>query len=168
MKWDYDAWGDVTRTRQSHSGPVAVDSPAVWYGYGDVASPVRGAGETNSVFVQTQTVSYPAGAVLEYGYSGAVNSGLGRPSGVAGGGTTYVAYSYLGSSTIVSVSHPAVAGGLTLDYGATGSAGLDRLGRVVDQKWSVAGNAADEFRYGYDAAGNRQFRENTAGRSAGQ
>ncbi|MDD4890782.1 MAG: hypothetical protein PHU85_12735, partial [Phycisphaerae bacterium] len=120
------------------------------------------------MFVQTQTVSYPAGAVLEYAYSGAVNSGLGRPSGVAGGGTTFVAYSYLGRSTIVSVSHPAVAGGLTLDYGATGSAGLDRLGRVVDQKWTVAGNAADEFRYGYDAAGNRQFRENTAGRSAGQ
>jgi len=38
--------------------------------------------------------------------------------------------------------------------------GRDRFGRVVDQHWSTAAGAArDRFRYAYDSAGNRVWRE---------
>jgi RHS repeat-associated protein len=60
------------------------------------------------------------------------------------------------------VDHPAVTGGLKLSYGADGSAGLDALGRVVDQKWTTGdgetGTTVDEFTYGYDLSGNRTWR----------
>ncbi|MDD4890010.1 MAG: hypothetical protein PHU85_08775 [Phycisphaerae bacterium] len=49
-----------------------------------------------------------------------------------------------------------------------GFAGLDRFGRVVDQKWTVDGDAVDEFRYGHDRDSNRTFRENTVARDANQ
>jgi len=63
---------------------------------------------------------------------------------------------------IVEVDHPAVTGGLTLSYGADGAAGLDALGRVVDQKWTTGEGetetTVDEFTYGYDLSGNRAWR----------
>ena len=77
-------------------------------------------------------------------------------SGSPTGAQTYAAYAYLGLGTIVKVAHPAVSGGLTLDYGADGSAGLDRFGRVIDQKWQTDGETPtvlDEYAYGYDRGG---------------
>src|SRR5207237_158584 len=40
--------------------------------------------------------------------------------------------------------------------------GLDRFGRVVDQRWIDTGTGAvtDRFQYGYDRAGRRTFRDN--------
>src|SRR5262249_53700735 len=40
--------------------------------------------------------------------------------------------------------------------------GLDRFGRIVDQRWLVAstGTATDRFKYGYDRDGNRLYRTN--------
>jgi hypothetical protein len=64
---------------------------------------------------------------------------------------------------VIAVSHPAVTNGLTLTYGSAGSyTGLDRFGRVVDQRWQNAAGTTtmDRFRYGYDRASNRLWREN--------
>ena len=82
---------------------------------------------------------------------------------------TVAAYGYLGAGTIVSVTHPAVEGGLTLSYGSNGTyGGWDRFGRVIDQKWTTDDGdqyqddetVLDEYAYGYDAAGNRTYRAN--------
>src|SRR5262249_16626729 len=62
--------------------------------------------------------------------------------------------------------------GLDLTYitaGGSGDAGdqytgLDRFGRIVDQKWQVnttpTPTITDEFKYGYDRDGNRLYRDN--------
>ena len=39
--------------------------------------------------------------------------------------------------------------------------GLDRFGRVVDQRWkNGAGTDLDRFQYAYDRDSNRKYREN--------
>src|SRR5438309_2092433 len=40
--------------------------------------------------------------------------------------------------------------------------GLDRFGRVVDQRWvaTATGGTADRYKYGYDGDGNRLYRQN--------
>jgi hypothetical protein len=40
--------------------------------------------------------------------------------------------------------------------------GLDRFGRIVDQRWlaTATGAPLDQFRYGYDRDSNRLFKEN--------
>jgi len=84
-------------------------------------------------------------------------------------GTTLEEYEFLGASATVRRSHPQPG----VDFSAvklaaepTGDAGdpytgLDRFGRLVDSRW-VNGSGADldRFRYGYDRAGNRLYREN--------
>jgi RHS repeat-associated protein len=49
-------------------------------------------------------------------------------------------------------------------------AGLDRFGRVVDQLWTNTGTSTttDEFQYGYDAVGNRLYRNNTVNTAFGE
>jgi RHS repeat-associated protein len=51
---------------------------------------------------------------------------------------------------------------LTLSYGPAEAnhPGLDRLGRVVEQKWTVAQTAVDHYQYGYDRASSRVWRKN--------
>ncbi len=49
--------------------------------------------------------------------------------------------------------------GLTLAYGSGGSyAGLDRFGRVIDQKWTNGAGTTvlDQIEHGYDRASNRR------------
>ena len=73
----------------------------------------------------------------------------------------YAEYAYLGAASVVSVAHPAVAGGLKLEYGSAGSyPGLDRFGRVVRQTWTSGGTEIDSYRYGYDRNSNRLYRRN--------
>ncbi len=43
--------------------------------------------------------------------------------------------------------------------------GLDRFGRVIDQRWHKAGTDKERVKYGFDRAGNRQWRENTVATS---
>ena len=80
------------------------------------------------------------------------------------GTTKYAQYSYFGAGAIFKTAHPSVTGGLNLNYDTAGDhtyAGLDRFGRVVDQKWARDDTSRfGEYRYGYDQAGNRQYREN--------
>jgi YD repeat-containing protein len=39
--------------------------------------------------------------------------------------------------------------------------GLDRFGRVVDQRWDLSGTDLERLKYGYDQASNRVWRQNT-------
>src|SRR5439155_11550388 len=78
------------------------------------------------------------------------------------GTTKYAQYTYLGSGTIVQVTHPAVTNGLTLTYGSGGTyGGFDRFGRIVDQQWTNGAGTSnlDRYQYAYDRAGNRIYRK---------
>ena len=48
--------------------------------------------------------------------------------------------------------------------------GLDRFGRVVDQRWILTSNgtATDRFQYGYDRDGNRLYRDNLVNSAFGE
>lgn len=78
-----------------------------------------------------------------------------------GSRTQYATYGYLGAGVIVSVAHPAVSGGLVLDYGDDGSDGWDRFGRVTSQTWTNDAETTtfDDFAYTYDRASNRLTRD---------
>lgn len=39
--------------------------------------------------------------------------------------------------------------------------GWDRFGRMVDQRWMKGGTDIERVQYGFDRAGNRQWRKNT-------
>ena len=86
---------------------------------------------------------------------------------------TYSAYTYLGAGTIASESYTTPEVRLDYDPGGDGSfTALDRFGRVVDQIWAGYGDnsstgVVDGYRYGYDAAGNRVWKENVTARISG-
>ena len=80
-------------------------------------------------------------------------------------GTTLESYTYMGVPTMVEEDHP--QDGVNLTYpsnSTTGDAGdravgLDRFGRIVDQKWTTGTNGGsgavkDEYTYTYDEDGN--------------
>ena len=102
-----------------------------------------------------------------YGSSGGDGDNLNRLAAIkddSGGspGNTLASYTYLGLGTIVieDYEQPDVR----LEYYSGGSyGGFDRFGRVVDQKWYDYGASSDRdrYRYGYDRASNRVYRENT-------
>jgi RHS repeat-associated protein len=112
---------------------------------------------------------YPSGSVLNYNYGTAngtndVISRLDNLSETNGNVTTTLeSYSYLGLGTVVKRAHP--EDGVDLTYikqgmESNGDAGdpyngLDRFGRVVDQRWiNGGGTDVDRYQYAYDRDGN--------------
>jgi RHS repeat-associated protein len=84
---------------------------------------------------------------------------------------TLEAFKYLGTGTVIERSRPEVGVALSMvsQSGSTGDAGdqytgLDRFGRVVDQRWITgSGSTAtdvDRYGYAYDRNGNRLARSN--------
>ncbi|MBM4017216.1 MAG: hypothetical protein FJ288_02640 [Planctomycetes bacterium] len=165
----YDGWGNVATSWQSHDGAAVTagenQSPHVIYSYDDTDPNPHGA----VPYVRLESVTYPGGRVITYHYDGAdgIDDALSRLSRIADetDSATYAAYTYLGAGTIVAVSHPAVDGGLVLDYDFDPQnphtyPGWDRFGRVVQQTWTVDGTAVDSYGYTYDMNSNRTGREN--------
>ena len=156
---------------QSHSGAVNTStSPKVQYAYSD--------GSANHV--RRTSLTYPSTKVVTYDY-GTSNGGddlLSRVAALKESTTTLVEYSYLGLSTFVRANYSSQPG-VELTYikqGAEGTGdagdqytGLDRFGRVYDQRWLVtsSGTAVDRFQYGFDRNSNRVFRDNLVA-SSGQ
>jgi RHS repeat-associated protein len=89
---------------------------------------------------------------------------------MGGIGTHLEDLDYLGLGTVVRRGHPEIDVDLTYikqSGEGTGDAGdqytgLDRFGRVEDQRWldTGTGSHTDRFGYGYDRDGNRLYREN--------
>jgi len=104
--------------------------------------------------------AYKRNIYYNYPLSG-VGDALSRVDNIAAYATEYAQYSYLGAGTVVEVAHPAVDDGLNLTYGSSGTyGGWDRFGRVIDQTWeNDSSTVKDRFRYGYDRASNRTWRE---------
>jgi YD repeat-containing protein len=97
--------------------------------------------------------------VVNYNYTG-LDDTISRLTALTDGATTLEAYSYLGLDTVVERKHPQP--NVNLSYLISGSSdggdqyvGLDRFGRVVEQRWDQAGNATDRFQYTYDRDSNR-------------
>jgi len=164
----YNGFGQLTSEWQSHTGLVApATTPRVQYAYS------QGSGGNHSRLTR---VTYPDGYALNYTYSG-IDSAVSRPTSLSGqraGSTssnTLEAFKYLGAGTVIERSRSEV--NITLSMmnfsGATADAGdkytgLDRFGRVVDQRWTKGTTATspvlDRYGYTYDRNSNRLTRSN--------
>ncbi len=115
-------------------------------------------------------MTYPNGRVLNYNYTAAIDAAISRLSSLSDSSATLESFDYLGLATVVKRAHSQP--GVDLTYikqsgESNGDAsdqytGLDRFGRVVDQRWlkTSTGTATDRFKYGYDRDSNRLYREN--------
>ncbi len=170
----FNGLGQMTVEYQAISGSVNTSTtPKVQYAYTEMAGGANHSRQTS--------VTYPNGRIVRTEYTSGLDDSISRPSFLADDnagsvGTHLEEYSYLGLSTIVARNHPEP--GLNLTYvsqtGSTGDAGdqyvgLDRFGRVVDQRWvNVAGlggttnRDAERFQYTYDQNSNVATKQHTS------
>jgi RHS repeat-associated protein len=159
----YNGLGQLTGEYQAHAGAVNTSTtPEVQYAYTDMAG-----GANNS---RLTSMTYPNGRALNYNYNAGLDSSISRLSSLSDSSGTLESYTYLGLATVVKRAHP--LSGIDLTYikqtgEANGDAGdqytgLDRFGRVVDQRWLAesGGAVTDRFQYGYDRDGNVLYRAN--------
>jgi RHS repeat-associated protein len=166
VKRQFNGLGQLITEFQEHEGEVDEFTSTVQYVYSEMAG-----GANHS---RLQKMIYPDGRILHYGYSSGLNNNISRLSFLADDGsgtpgTHLEEYSFLGLGTVVVRAHPEPDVDLTyLKQGSepVGDAGdqytgLDRFGRIVDQRWlDSSGAATDRFQYGYDRNSNRLYREN--------
>ena len=156
----YNGLGQMIGEYQSHSSAVSIGTtPEVQWGYSTIAN-----GSRKSDLV------YPNGRQVDYNYASGLDSSISRLTSESDDSTSTVleSYKYLGMGTVVERDHP--EDGVNLTYisatstgdGGDQYVGLDRFGRVVDQKWvNSSGTAVDEYQYGYDRDGNVLYKLNT-------
>jgi RHS repeat-associated protein len=157
----FNSFGQLVREEQSHIGAINSATPAVNYVYSTPA------GLNVS---RLDSIRYPSTRQINYGYVPGIDATVNRPSFVSEGQIALEVFRYLGADTVVQRSLPQV--GLTLSMasktGTSGEAGdkysgLDRFGRVVDQRWSTStstGADIDRYQYAYDDVGNPTIRAN--------
>ena len=171
MQRAFNGLGQLTQEWQSHSGAVNTSTtPSVQYAYSEMSG-----GANHS---RLTSMTYPNGKVLTFNYSSGVNDALSRLSSLSDSTGTLESYDYLGLDAVVRRAHPQI--GVDLTYikqtgESNGDAGdkyigLDRFGRVVDQRWIVAssGTALDRFQYGYDRDSNVLWRDNLVNSAFGE
>ncbi|HLL90410.1 MAG TPA: RHS repeat domain-containing protein, partial [Tepidisphaeraceae bacterium] len=167
----YNGLGQLAREYTNHSGPVNTGTTKyVGYTYAEMAG---GANHSRPL-----TVRYPDAKVLAYGYgpSAGLNDRVGRLASLAYNNVAVEAYDYLGLGTVVRRSQ--AERGVDLTYVKQGAeangdagdqySGLDRFGRVVDQRWIKGATTVDRFTYGYDRVGNRLWRDNLVNAAFGE
>lgn len=164
----YNGFGQLIQEYQDHFGPVNPSlTPKVTYSYSEAS------GGNHSRFT---TIVYPNGRTMQYEYDPGIDTAISRLSrliGDADGGglTSYEEYDYLGESKLIERGRPESGIKLTMvsqtgSVGDTGDQykGLDRFGRVVDQRWieGSGGSATDIDRqnYQFDRNSNRTSRIN--------
>jgi len=142
-------------------------TPRVQYAYS------QGSGGNHSRLTR---VTYPDGYQVNYAYDG-IDAAVSRPTSLSGqsaGSATAVtleAFRYLGAGTVIERSRSEVNVTLSMVNfaGATADAGdkytgLDRFGRVVDQRWTQGTTASspvlDRYGHTYDRNSNRLTRTN--------
>jgi RHS repeat-associated protein len=165
VKHEFNGLSQLTNDWQSHSGTVGGSTPKVQYAYSDMS-------DNHS---RLATITYPNGRVLRYEYDTDLDSDISRVTFLADDddgdvGTVLEEYSYLGLATPIMRARPEPDMDLTYikrsaeNVGDAGDqyTGLDRFGRVVDQRWRRGNTAthADRFKYGYDRNSNRLYRDN--------
>jgi RHS repeat-associated protein len=160
----FNGYGQLIQEWQAHGGAVNTSStPNVQYGYGAL-----GAGDTNSNQSRLTSMTYPNGVkVITYNYASGLADAISRLSSLSDNSGTLESYSYLGLGTVVKRAHPQPNVDLTYIGTGTGDGGdqytgLDRFGRVVEQKWynNTTATTTDDFKYGYDRNSNVLWRTN--------
>ena len=148
VRRDYNGLGQLVRAWQSHAGSVDMATTQfVQYTYTEALS------GNHSRLV---SMTYPSGYEVSYGFGSGVDEAISRLTTLADGANTVEALSYLGLGTVVMRTHAET--GVNLSYlkqsgeldGDAGDpyTGLDRFGRVVDQRW-VSGSNTNVERYDY-------------------
>ncbi len=173
VKRAYNGLGQLITEWQEHAGAVVdATTPKVQYTYSGMPSGANHSRPTGVVYPNGRTVTH------DYGTAGGLNDRLSRLGSLKDGATTLEAYSYLGHGTVVERLHPQP--GVDLSYvklaaesvGDAGDqyTGLDRFGRVVDQRHRATGTgtAVDRYQYGYDRGSNRLYRDNLVLPSLGE
>ena len=116
------------------------------------------------------SITYPGGKVVNYAYgaTNSLNDKISRVEEIKDGSTVLERYSYLGLGTVVQRERPEHGTKLTYIAQGTGDVsadagdpyrGLDRFGRVVDQRWRKGTDDLDRFVYTYDRNSNRLTRD---------
>jgi RHS repeat-associated protein len=167
----FNGLGQLITEYQAHSGAVNINTtPKVQYSYTLMAGGVNNSRLTG--------ITYPNGRALTYNYATGIDNTISRLTSISDGVTTLESLSYLGLATVVKRAHPQP--GVDLTYikqtgesnGDAGDqyTGLDRFGRVVDQRWIITANgtATDRFKYGYDRDSNVLYRDNLVNSSFGE
>jgi len=161
VKRDFNGLDQLTSEWQSHSGAVTGSSPRVQYAYSEMPS-----GANHS---RLTSVTYASGYAVNYNYASGLDATVSRLSSLSDSSNTLEAYSYLALGTVVKRAHSQP--GVDLSYikltgesvGDAGDqyTGLDRFGRVVDQRWiNGSSTDVDRYQYGYDRDGNRLYKDN--------
>ncbi|MFO0799414.1 MAG: RHS repeat-associated core domain-containing protein [Gemmataceae bacterium] len=163
VEGEYNGLGQLLTEWQEHAGAVSVSTtPAVGYTYVGAAT-----GENRSF---RKFLTYPSGQQLQYR-----SDAIGRVEWLSVGNKEE-GYEYLGRGTVVIRNR---FNGTSLTYVKQGTepdgeggdqyAGLDRFGRVVDQRWIDSTRTdLDRLQYGYDRAGNRVFRDSLTDATFGE
>jgi RHS repeat-associated protein len=168
----FNGFAQLTQEWQSHSGAVNTSTtPSIQYAYGGL-----GTGDTNTNQSRLTSITYPTVAtgsrgIITYNYASGLDDAISRLTSLSdNGGNTLETYSYLGLGTVVKRAHPSPMNGLDLTYNGTGTGdagdkytGLDRFGRIVEQKWQteqMTPTVTDDFTYTYDRDNNRLSRTN--------
>jgi hypothetical protein len=167
----YNSFGQLTAEYQSHSGAVNVSTtPKVQYGYAS--------GSANTV--RPTALSYPNGRALTYAYgtSGGISDRSSRIASIIDDDNTHLCdYAYLSRQTFVEQDDTQPDMKWTvIDFSGTNDpdtgdiySGLDRFGRVKDNRWlDGAGADLDRLQYGYDGVGNRLWRSNVVAAALGK
>jgi RHS repeat-associated protein len=170
VKRDFNGLGQLTSEWQEHAGAVTGSSLRVQYAY-----TLMGGGANHS---RLTSVTYPNGKVLTRNYTSGLNDTISRLSSLSDTSGTLESYDYLGLGTVVRRAHSQPGVDLTyIKQGAEGTGdagdqytGLDRFGRVVDQRWvkTSDGSHTDRFQYGYDRNSNRTYRDNRVNTAFGE
>jgi hypothetical protein len=137
----------VTEYQAVSSSVNTSTTPKVQYAYSEMSGGANHSRQTSR--------TYPGGYVLTSNYSNGLNSNISLLSLLSDSSVTVEGYDYLGLGTLVKRTHPESGADLTyvkLSGESNGDAGdqytgLDRFGRVVDQRWvDGSGVALDPFR----------------------
>jgi len=170
---EYNDVGVPAREYQEHDGAKDANTLYVGYNYDETAS-----GGEFTKGLRPKSVHYPNGRLVHYlyGSSGSDGDNLNRLDAIkddnsGSPGVTLASYTYLGPNDVAieDLEEPDVK----LDYfgGTSGTySGFDDFDRVVDQHWYDYGASADRdrFKYGYDRASNRVWKENVVAANNGK
>ena len=172
----YNGLGQLTEEKQENDGAVDAGTPIVGYAYSEMAGGANHSRLTGMAYPDQSAST----VLLSYGYgtAGSLGDRISRldamsfRDAVNSSGKVVEAYDYLGLSTVVGRRHPQndvdllyyAQSPATLGDGGDQYTGLDRFGRVVDQRWADTSTTTwtdvDRSAYGYDRGGNRLYEEN--------